>query len=39
MKTYNRYLGPLPHWAATLALRLRAEGYTPAVPDRLIVNE
>ena len=32
-------LGPLPNWAATLALRLHAEGYTPAVPDQVIINE
>ncbi len=32
-------LGPLPDWATELAARLHAEGYMPAVPDQLIVNE
>ena len=33
------YLGPLPTWLATLARRLHTEGYTPAVPDQVIINE
>lgn len=35
----SMYLGPLPGWARPLAGRLAAEGYMPAEPDQLIVNE
>ena len=33
------YLGPLPGWAAEIALRLHREGWFPTPPDQLIVNE
>ncbi len=33
------YLGALPDWAQRLADRLHADGYAPAVPDQVIVNE
>lgn len=32
-------LGPLPDWAAQLARRLHLDGYTPRLPDQVIVNE
>src|SRR5438309_2089665 len=32
-------LGPLPEWAAKLALRLRDQGLLPHTPDQVIVNE
>jgi alkylated DNA repair dioxygenase AlkB len=35
----SMYLGPLPVWAQPLASRLVADGYMPAAPDQLIVNE
>ena len=35
----SAFLGPLPEWAAALARRLHQDGYTPTVPDQLIVNE
>lgn len=35
----DQYLGPLPVWAATLAERLKLDGYLAQVPDQLIVNE
>ncbi len=33
------YLGPLPEWAQSFALRLYNEGLTPIVPDQLTVND
>ncbi|MFI5912094.1 alpha-ketoglutarate-dependent dioxygenase AlkB [Dactylosporangium sp. NPDC051541] len=33
------FLGPLPEWAAALGRRLHDDGYAPAVPDQMIVNE
>jgi alkylated DNA repair dioxygenase AlkB len=33
------YLGPLPDWAAQLAVRLHRDGRFERVPDQLIVNE
>ena len=35
----SMYLGPLPVWAQSLAVRLVAEGHMPTAPDQLIVNE
>ena len=35
----SMYLGALPEWAQTLAERLHADGFAPAVPDQVIVNE
>jgi alkylated DNA repair dioxygenase AlkB len=33
------YLGELPAWAKKLAGRLHQQGFTPQIPDQLIVNE
>lgn len=33
------YLGKLPVWAEKIAGRLHQEGFTPQIPDQLIVNE
>lgn len=33
------YLGALPDWAQTLAERVHADGFAPALPDQVIVNE
>lgn len=35
----SMYLGPLPDWLQSLAVRLAFEGYSPTVPDQVIVNE
>jgi alkylated DNA repair dioxygenase AlkB len=32
-------LGPLPGWAASLAIELVADGLFPKAPDQLIINE
>jgi alkylated DNA repair dioxygenase AlkB len=32
-------LGPLPGWLADLAQQLHADGFSPTVPDQVIVNE
>ena len=32
-------LGPLPGWAASLAIELVADGLFPKMPDQLIINE
>ena len=33
------YLGALPNWAQSLAERVHGDGFAPAIPDQLIVNE
>jgi len=33
------YLGPLPHWAESLASRLHSYGLVDELPDQVIVNE
>jgi len=35
----DQYLGQLPVWAATLAERLKLDGYLSDVPDQLVVRE
>ncbi|HVU09774.1 MAG TPA: alpha-ketoglutarate-dependent dioxygenase AlkB [Phototrophicaceae bacterium] len=35
----SMYLGALPDWAQSLAERLHADGFAPALPDQVIVNE
>jgi alkylated DNA repair dioxygenase AlkB len=35
----SMFLGALPPWAAHLAERLYRDGYTPTMPDQVIVNE
>jgi alkylated DNA repair dioxygenase AlkB len=35
----DQYLGLLPVWAATLAERLKLDGFLDDVPDQLVVNE
>ncbi len=35
----SMYLGALPDWAQSLAERLYADGFAPALPDQVIVNE
>lgn len=35
----SMFLGPLPIWASRLAQRLHHDGYTPELPDQVIVNE
>jgi alkylated DNA repair dioxygenase AlkB len=32
-------IGPLPDWALSLAIRLKADCVTPWIPDQTIVNE
>jgi alkylated DNA repair dioxygenase AlkB len=36
---YSMKIGELPEWVLPLAKRLHQEGYMPAIPDQLIVNE
>lgn len=36
---YSMKIGELPEWVAPLAKKLNQEGYMPAIPDQLIVNE
>lgn len=36
---YSMKIGELPEWVTPLAKRLYQEGYMPAIPDQLIVNE
>lgn len=35
----SMYVGPLPDWLQSLAARIVIEGYSPTVPDQVIVNE
>jgi alkylated DNA repair dioxygenase AlkB len=35
----DMYLGPLPPWAATLGVRLKAGGWFEHAPDQVIVND
>ncbi|MBV9788821.1 MAG: alpha-ketoglutarate-dependent dioxygenase AlkB [Chloroflexi bacterium] len=35
----SMFLGPLPTWASRLAHQLHHDGYTPELPDQVIVNE
>ena len=35
----SMHIGPLPGWLQSLAGRLAFEGFTPTVPDQVIVNE
>src|SRR5687767_5061257 len=36
---YSMFLGPLPHWALSLAKRLYNEEHIIQEPDQLIINE
>jgi alkylated DNA repair dioxygenase AlkB len=35
----SMYIGPLPDWLQSLASRFALEGYSPTIPDQVIVNE
>lgn len=35
----DMYLGALPAWLQTIAQRLHADGWMPAPPDQVIINE
>jgi alkylated DNA repair dioxygenase AlkB len=36
---YSMKIGELPEWVMALATKLYKDGYMPAIPDQLIVNE
>lgn len=36
---YSMKIGELPEWVTPLAKKLYQEGYMPAIPDQLIINE
>ena len=37
--TPEMYLGQIPHWLRSLAIRLKDEDHFPTVPDQVIINE